>query len=73
MVYMPGGAAPDAGQRHEAPDVLVLPLLGLVVQKVEHHGRAHAVAQQDDGGAAVGAVSVLDELLDLDKKLSVLV
>ena len=42
----PGSTAPDSSHTDEAPDILVLPGLGLVVEEVEGHDGAHAVGHQ---------------------------
>ncbi len=54
-------STPDASQRDHCPDVLVLPLVGLRLQEVEHHRRPHAVAEQDHLAVAVVGVSGLDQ------------
>ena len=53
--------------------MLVLPLVGLCLEEVEHHRRPHAVAEEDDLFAAVPLESLLDQLRHVGEVLTVLV
>ena len=52
-LYSSGSATPYSRHTDEAPDVLVLPVLGHVVQEVEGHDGAHTVGDQHHWSAII--------------------